>query len=183
MTRAARSRQWAMGTAQPDSADHGGGGGQVTRIKSDQIRLPKKQAGKLIRTVAPLITFGQVPGIGPVYRAGASLLSLSDKASILVRFFQQLPERLVKAQSAVAQGSSRHPTPYPRLYSLECTQKLLKSARYFFRTAIKTQTWRPMRNTEHIFLKLMSHSIFLCQEVLLAACLTPLLVRLNMGRG
>ena len=93
----------------------------MTQIKSDPMRLPKKKAGTLIRTIAPLIKFDQVPGIGPAYRAGASLLSLSDKASISLLSRKQLTERLVKAQSTDAQGSPRHPTPYPRQYSLECT--------------------------------------------------------------
>ena len=139
--------------------------------------------GRLIRTVASLITFCQVPGIGPVYRAGASLLSLSDKASILVLFCKQLPETLVQAQLALAQGSPRHPTPYPRLYSLERPKNCKNWHATFFYTAIQTQTWQPMRNTEHIFLKLMSHSIFLCQEFHFLTCRPPLLVRLNMGRG
>jgi len=139
--------------------------------------------GTLIRTIAPLMKSDQVPRIGPAYRSGAALLSLSDKASISPLFCKQLTERLFKAQSAVAQGSPRHPTPYPRPYSLDCTLKLQNAARYVFCTAIKTHTWSPMRNTEHILLKLTSRSIFLCQEVFLLVCLTPLLVRLNMGQG
>jgi len=86
----------------------------MTQIKSDPMRLPKKQAGTLIRTIATLIKFDQVPGIGPAYRAGASHLSLSDKAAISLRFCKQLTKMLFKAQSAVAQGSPRHPTSYPR---------------------------------------------------------------------
>jgi len=153
---------------------------------TDQVRSDKaaqKMAGTLIRTIAPLIKSDQVPGIGPAYRAGASLLSLSDKASILLLFFEQLTERLVEAQSAVAQGSPRHPAPCPCQYSLECIQKLQKSARYCFCTAIKTHALCPMRNTEHIFLKLMSRSIFPCKEGFLLVCLTPLVVWLNVGQG
>ena len=155
----------------------------MTQIKSDPMRLPKKQAGTLIRTIATLIKFDQVPGIGPAYRAGASLLSLSHKALISLLFCKQLNERLVKAQLAVAQGSPRHPTPYPRQYSLECTQELRRAARYSFFKAIKIHTWCPMCNTEHIFLKLMRRAFFLFQEVLPLVRLTPLLVRLNMGQG
>jgi len=58
----------------------------MKRIKSDPMRLPIKMAGTLNRTIAPLIQFDQVPGIGSAYRAGASLLSLSEKASISLRF-------------------------------------------------------------------------------------------------
>ena len=102
---------------------------QMTRIKSDPMRPPKKKAGTLIRTIAPLIKYDQVPRIGPAYRAGASHLSLSDKASISLLFFKQLTERLSNAQSAVAQGSPRHARPHHRQYSLKCTQALQKSAR------------------------------------------------------
>jgi len=96
------------------------------------MRLRKNKAGTLIRAIAPHIKFVQVPGIEPASEAGASRLSLSDKDSMSLLLCKQLTERLVKAQSTVAQVLPRHPTPYLRQYSPECTQELQISACYIF---------------------------------------------------